>query len=199
MSVHNNSLIPTVAAVLLTVVPGLTSISAGLAAGTCASQPVMSQSTAGRWYYRIDRVNNRKCWYVKELKIDPDTALWLEAALSPKPRVQPTQFSWFSSLAAGLWRPISAEAQPEGTTTDSRLIQTNAAKPLTIEDIIPSEQRIAGVHSSRVLGAELQRKRAPRRILERPDNQPSAQIDQAMRETLFLKFLHWHEQQSRMR
>ena len=140
-----NLLIPPLAAVMLAVL-GMLSSSPALSADTCASQAGHALTNGGRWYYRLDRVNHRKCWYVKKLEIDPDPAIWLDVALSPKPREQPTLFSWFSSLAAGLWRPTFTETQPKETTNESRLIQTTANARLTIDDIIPKS---VGGHGSR--------------------------------------------------
>src|ERR1700733_7082252 len=30
----------------------------------CRQQPGSSAPTGGRWYYRVDRVNQRRCWYL---------------------------------------------------------------------------------------------------------------------------------------
>jgi len=48
------------AAVPLTALPGL----AEGPAGECHSAPNRQSSAGGHWYYRLDRTNHRKCWYV---------------------------------------------------------------------------------------------------------------------------------------
>jgi len=48
------------AAVPLTALPGL----AEGPAGECHSAPNRQSSEGGHWYYRLDRTNHRKCWYV---------------------------------------------------------------------------------------------------------------------------------------
>lgn len=37
-----------------------------LAAGDCIEQPSREPAAGGHWYYRTDRLNNRKCWYLTE-------------------------------------------------------------------------------------------------------------------------------------
>ena len=37
-----------------------------LAAGTCIEGPNLNAGQGGHWYYRVDRINHRKCWYVME-------------------------------------------------------------------------------------------------------------------------------------
>jgi hypothetical protein len=37
-----------------------------LAAGDCIEQPNREPAAGGHWYYRTDRLNNRKCWYLTE-------------------------------------------------------------------------------------------------------------------------------------
>jgi len=52
-------------ATLLPVVP-LTTLQGGAASPTdeCRTTPAHQASTVDRWYYRVDRINHRKCWFV---------------------------------------------------------------------------------------------------------------------------------------
>ena len=42
-----------------------------VAAGACIEGPNLNAGQGGHWYYRVDRINHRKCWYVMELKTRP--------------------------------------------------------------------------------------------------------------------------------
>ena len=48
-----------------------------LAAGTCMEGPNLNAGQGLHWYYRVDRINHRKCWYVMERgqKTDEDPPL----------------------------------------------------------------------------------------------------------------------------
>jgi hypothetical protein len=51
------------AAGLLTAAPP---IHKALAADDCIEEPNRQPVPGGHWYYRTDRTNNRKCWYLAE-------------------------------------------------------------------------------------------------------------------------------------
>jgi hypothetical protein len=129
--------IVTLPSVLLGWTIAVGSHSPGLAVDGCLLQPTHEETNGGRWYYRLDRVNHRKCWYVKKLRLDWETTVWLDVALSPQPRQQPTFFSWFASLSAVLWEPSSTESRPQTASPDSPLIQASATARLTTADVIP--------------------------------------------------------------
>ena len=55
-----------VAAFLASVVSTATPCVAARVANDCLSGPKLQAPPGGHWYYRIDRPNNRKCWFVGE-------------------------------------------------------------------------------------------------------------------------------------
>jgi hypothetical protein len=75
-----------------------------LAAGTCIEGPNLNAGQ-GHWYYRADRINHRKCWYVMETGLKTHDDQPLEPTSPPNL----TLFSWFTSGAA------SAGMQPSNT------------------------------------------------------------------------------------
>jgi hypothetical protein len=77
-----------------------------LAAGTCIERPNLKAGQGVHWYYRVDRINHRKCWYV----MDEDLSL------EPPPYLP--WFSWFTPLGAGPPRSAMAGLQSD-TTEDS--------------------------------------------------------------------------------
>jgi hypothetical protein len=52
---------------------------------------------AGHWYYRTDRVNNRKCWFFEKAPTDPPPA-----STAPPPPNGGAEESWFSQFATGV-------------------------------------------------------------------------------------------------
>src|SRR5215813_9375843 len=84
-----------------------------LAAGTCVEGPNLNAGQGHRWYYRSDRVNHRKCWYVTEtgLKTHEDTPL--EPRPSPTSTSNSTPFSWITSLGANPPGSALAGMQPK--------------------------------------------------------------------------------------
>jgi len=79
-----------------------------LAAGTCIEGPNLNAGQ-GHWYYRADRINHRKCWYVMEteLKTHDDQPLGPTPSQTSPPNL--TFFSWLTSGAP------SAGMQPTNT------------------------------------------------------------------------------------
>jgi hypothetical protein len=78
------------------------------AAGTCIEGPNLKAGQGGHWYYWVDRVNHRKCWYVTETELKPHEGAPLEPTPSPPSTPNSTLSSWFTSLGAG--PPGSASA-----------------------------------------------------------------------------------------
>src|ERR1700675_3098903 len=66
-----------------------------LAAGTCIEGPNLNAGQGRHWYYRVDRINHRKFWYVM------DEAPPLEPTHFPTTPPYLTWFSWFAPLGAG--------------------------------------------------------------------------------------------------
>ncbi len=60
-----------------------------LAAGDCATKPNVRTPPGGHWYYHVDAVSNRKCWFLRQ-----------EEEGSPAP----------SSQAQGSWSRCPADA-----------------------------------------------------------------------------------------
>jgi hypothetical protein len=107
---------------------------------TCLTEPNRENAQGGHWYYRVDRVNHRKCWYVRKLEIGGQQT-GSPQEVSSEPIAQPTSSSWSSWLTAAWSRLISTETQQESTKSGTRMIQTDPTAVLTIDDIIPKHQR----------------------------------------------------------
>ncbi len=51
------------------------------ASAQCMAQPGSSASTGGRWYYRIDRVNHRRCWFLSSRDLSAHFSIRRNGAL----------------------------------------------------------------------------------------------------------------------
>jgi hypothetical protein len=161
------------------------------AAGTCIEGPNLKAGQVGHWYYRVDRVNNRKCWYVADTQVKTQEGAPSEPTPSPMSTPNSTLSSWFTSLGAG--PPASAVAQPS-TIRGSRVPHTAPSKALKIIHAIPNERP----HPARrpetkgIATAEQSLSRSSAEHTEQVTSQPP---DQAAQDALFLEFLRWKELQ----
>jgi hypothetical protein len=61
---HPSFLALVFASLLATLIVLTTVSSRALAADDCITEPKRAAASGGHWYYHVDRVNQRKCWYV---------------------------------------------------------------------------------------------------------------------------------------
>src|SRR5262245_20070437 len=78
-----------VVAILGTVVTARTS-RAEPAADACLSKPNAAPPQGSHWYYRSDRTNNRRCWYLGPLREKVSEAASARQRPLPKPTARPT-------------------------------------------------------------------------------------------------------------
>jgi hypothetical protein len=85
------SMLPIVAS-LITAVTVLATLPAHvvLAADDCLTEPNLRAAQRAHWYYRVDRVKNRKCWHLRQQDVDVPPAVSPQAQSSPKTMTQPT-------------------------------------------------------------------------------------------------------------
>jgi hypothetical protein len=167
-------------------------------ADTCLTEPNGQNGQGGHWYYRIDRVNQRKCWWhVKKLQIDGQQTVSPGAPLSSEPKEQPALSSWSSWLTTVWSRLTSTERSQESTKSESLKIQTAPTAVLTTDDIVPKQQSIGRQsHLNRARGTELEQKSAPRPLVQRAYQQTDPPIGQVDRDSLFQEFLRWRDRQT---
>ena len=111
----------------LVVAAVLSQSGAALAAGQCIEKPNRQIDQAGHWYYHVDRVHHRKCWYLEA------SEAMVRPASSPDPTPAPIadiKPSWFSRLATGLEQTFSSEAHQNSISDDlSTVAKTPSSKP----------------------------------------------------------------------
>jgi hypothetical protein len=121
MQYCNTSFVRVVSASLLGALIALCLNGAVPAAGTCIEGPALKAGQGGHWYYHVDPVDHRKCWYVTATELKTQQGPLLGPTPSPTSTPNSTLSSWFTSLGAG--PPASAVVQPR-TTPESRVPPT---------------------------------------------------------------------------
>jgi hypothetical protein len=164
------------------------------AAGTCIEGPNLKAGQVGHWYYRVDPVNHRKCWYVTATELKTQEGAPLEPTPSPTSTPNSTLSSWFTSLGAG--PPASAVVQPR-TTRESRVPPTAPREAVKVVHAVPRE-RSRPTRRSETKGAataQLNQQSPSRSSSEHAEQVNAPPPDQAARDALFLEFLRWKELQ----
>jgi hypothetical protein len=96
---------------------------AAWAAGECIAKPDQEINQAGHWYYYVDRVHHRRCWYFETSKATvspPSSADRVPAANTD------SQQSWFSRFAADLAKTFSSEPQQSNISAFSSELPQNS-------------------------------------------------------------------------
>lgn len=145
-----------------------------LAADDCYARPMYQPSATGHWYYRLDAVNHRKCWYLVDTNpAEPAAA----ASPQPPPRdaaAPPSFASIFDSLRGGFASATPAVTQP--ATPNSEV----SAVPPAQAEALPAKKRVQ--HPSH---------RPREELAADPSDAP---LTEAQREALFRQFLQWRAQ-----
>jgi hypothetical protein len=141
--------------------------------GVCLVQPDRDARQAEHWYYHFDREKNRKCWH-----LGPVPAVAYESL--PPPRMERTRpaGATLNTVFAPLFRGIRNLFRPsmphEAVTGEPRIVQSDATKPLTIEDIAQPQSEFPE---------------------ERAEMRPASSFTAAQRRALFEEYLRWQELQ----
>jgi hypothetical protein len=141
----------------------------------CIEQPDRDAPQGEHWYFHFDREKNRKCWHLEA--VAPVTR---EAP--PPPRAERTHTAGssvdaaFSSLFKGLRNLFRRPMPHEATAGEPRIIQSDATKPLTIEDIAQPQPELPEERSEARSGSP-------------------ATLTAAQRRALYEEYLKWEELQ----
>ncbi len=169
MRVHAtvSALFSVVLPILMTL--GLTGRAA--ADSACIDQPNRDAPPGAHWYYHSDREKNRKCWH-----LGPAAAVARDVA--PLPRAEPVRAAAsplnlvFGPLFRDLRRLFRQPMPHEPVAGEPRIVQSDATRPLTIEDIAQQ----------------------PEFPEERAEARPAPSLTAAQRRALFEDYLRWEEQ-----
>lgn len=166
-----------------------------LAAGTCIQEPNLNAGQGRHWYYRVDRLNHRKCWYVMETGPKTQVDLPMEPTPSPTSPVNLTLFSWFTSLGAGLPGSASAGMQPS-SAPESRVPSAAPRGNMNVVHAAPNERsRSARPPETKGAATAERNQQSSRSSAEHAEQVNAQPPDQAAQDALFLEFLRWKELQ----
>jgi hypothetical protein len=189
---NTSSIVRIVLANLLGILTALGLNGTVLAAGKCIEGP----KAGGRWDYRVDPVNHRKCWYVTETGLKTHEGAPLQPTPSPTSTPNSTLLSWFASLSTGPPGSVSPGRQPS-TTRESGVPPTAAGEALQVVHAVP-KKRLRPARRFETKGATTaERNQQPpsRSSAEHAEQINTQPPDQAAQDALFLEFLRWKELQ----
>jgi hypothetical protein len=178
---------PAVAAGLFTLIAFSTN---STLAGDCLVQPNHQLTPSGHWYYRVDRVNYRKCWYLVEPTTRMPQAEATEAQPAPDATLRPTLSSFFSSLSAGFTGAKPAGTQQDGASSDPRPIHTRPDDTKNGDVSRLKRAHIARHPDPNTAPTSNQNRQSPTPPHVEQTNQPTP-LDRASRDALFPEFLRW--------
>ena len=171
------------------------------AAETCLTKPNLRADQGGHWYYRVDRVTKRKCWYQQASGWESRDARLLRRTAEQDPN--PVVSWWVASVAALATRTTSNTIEQDTAFRNSRVAEIP-------ERTFKRRSRTAWRADSdaRIAGRDANARRLESKANERetavpvPPSSParqaptSAPLDALQREGLFQDFLRWQERRS---
>lgn len=166
---HIHATVSTVFIVFLSILLTLGARGRAVADNVCVEQPDRDAPWGEHWYYHYDREKNRKCWHLGR-----DTASAARDLLPPpwteRPRtVASTINSMFAPVVREIRRLFRRPMRHEATAGEPRIVQSDATKPLTIEDIAQQ----------------------PQFPEERAEIRPLPSLTAAQRKALFDEYMKW--------
>jgi len=179
---------------------------AAWAAGECISKPDQEINQAGHWYYYVDRVHHRRCWFFEPSKATASPPS--SADRMPAPNTD-SQQSWFSRFAADVAKTFSTEPQqnsisafssepPQNSIPDNSSTATKLTSPKrSSTNKMASRERpqIEPPTTSGVASTERQDQLPPQGNTEKNEKR-SPQLTDTERQALFDDFLKWYRDRS---
>jgi hypothetical protein len=168
---------------------------AARAAADCLADPNHAPAPGGHWYYHLDRVNDRKCWYLVEPASPAPSQTPGQAPMAegsppaPVAPPQPTFGSFFSTLSTGF--PGSTAATPAVAGSDTRATPTGPADDGTATAGQPRMLRRPELQSVSTPKPHRPAHVQPR--IEQAADRPADPLNQSDRDALFQEFLRWRD------
>lgn len=149
-----------------------------IAAADCVEQPNFQEAGDGHWYYRIDRPNHHRCWYLRGESQPAASSLSEPKLAVAKVTTSISSFfaAWKSSVSNRSQQDVATVAGPPEPSADTTAVKRS---------ISPLQSR----HSASSNERAVPRVRFQQRQLEHPDQQRD--LDPAQRDALFEEFLRW--------
>jgi hypothetical protein len=161
---------------------------AASAAGGCIAKPNEQIDQAGHWYYHVDRMHHRRCWFFETSEAttsSPSSPAPVSSQNADSPSL------WFSRLAEGLAQTFS-DPQKQNTAVDELSTVTKATSPRH-----PKIDKIARKERPQIAPLPETTGRATAKQGDQLGPQPTAERNEvystaADREALFQEFLRWY-------
>jgi hypothetical protein len=197
-----NLWVPALLAGLLAAAAVLGSHWVASAASGCIEKPNLKVSQAGHWYYHVDRVLHRRCWFFEASEAPVSPASSVDQVPPPGADLEE---SWFSRFTAGLTRTFSLEPQqnnisafssepPQNTIPDSSntVIKITPSKRPKSSKIAKREPlRIAPPPTTNGLASAERHDQLPSQRIAEKDKKHTPQLT-AEQQALFGDFLKWY-------
>jgi hypothetical protein len=155
----------------------------------------------GHWYYYVDRVHHRRCWFFEPSGAMTGPQSSPERVLAPNPDPEPTLLSRFAAgVTESLYgQPTQSVPQQNMAPVDNAsttLPKTDSPKHSRATRIARRErsQIMPAPETNGIASADRHDRSAPQPTAEKDDNTP--QLTAADRETLFENFLKWYTDRS---
>ena len=163
--------------------------SRALAASACLKAPNAQAAQGAHWYYHVDRVNHRKCWYVDRSQINPQPEQPAATEPGTAPIEQSKPQSPFSSLMSQLSKLASPGAPQPESAGNSSMPQTNPTAVSATDDIIP-KQRVGRPDPAKNAASRRTDRTA---AVTPPPPRSASPITQEERDALFAQYLRWED------
>ena len=188
MQKTNCSFVPAISVGLLAAVFVINTNSAAPAAAACIEKPGLQSDQNGHWYYRVDRVNHRRCWFLQSsgtptANIDPATAVPTGSYQ------QPALLSWLSSVVSTITGVSAAGGDQTAAVRSSRIV------PAALDASIKRRSRmVRHVNVQEASVPKLPAPSSPQPLATFQEQTDSPPIDPMKREALYQEFLRWQDQ-----
>ena len=161
MRIHH--IVSAVSLVSLSIVTALDPAGRAAAQTACVEQPGREAPPGAHWHYHYDRQKNRRCWHLVS---------GAAAAAAPAPRPRAPSFSLsavFAPFVRGMRNLFRQPMPHEAAAGEPRIVQSDATRPLTIDDIA----------------------RRPEFPEERAETRPVLSLTAVQRRALYDEYLKW--------
>jgi hypothetical protein len=203
--------IANVFAAALTTSAALIASHVAFAADACLSRPDLRAEQGGHWYYRVDRVNHRRCWYQQASASELREARPAPAAqnLNPVAPASPVT-SLLASIAALVTGKTASTATPDAATRTPPLVDATSERPLNRRSRVAKRaepdkhaepdnsfaSRYPNFGRAESTTVVEESRAAPPSSPVWSQEQERAPLDAVTREALFQEFLRWQERRN---
>jgi hypothetical protein len=163
MAMRIHATVSTVFLVFLSILMGLDAAGRAAAQSPCLEQPGREAPPGEHWHYHYDRQKNRKCWHL-------GAGAAATAAPAPRPRAPSLSLNAvFAPFVRGMRNLFRQPMPHEAAAGEPRIVQSDATRPLTIDDIA----------------------RQPGFPEERAETRPVLSLTAVQRKALYDEYLKW--------